>query len=117
MDIATISFGYADGYPRDLSNRGYVLIHGKKCKILGRICMDQTIVDISNVTDAKIGDRVVILGESDNARITVDELTKDSNTFSYEFVCGINKRVPRLYYLNGEYVGKKDYTRDLYTMI
>ena len=117
MDIATISFGYADGYPRDLSNRGYVLIHGKKCKILGRICMDQTIVDISNVTDAKIGDRVVILGESDNGRITVDELTKDSNTFSYEFVCGINKRVPRLYYLNGEYVGKKDYTRDLYTMI
>lgn len=117
MDVATISFGYADGYPRDLSNNGYVLIHGTKCRILGRICMDQTIVDISNVTNAKIGDTVVILGKSESGSITVDELTKLSNTFSYEFICGINKRVPRLYYLNGEYLGKKDYTRDLYTML
>ena len=82
MKVATISFGYADGYPRDLSNRGYVLIHGNKCNILGRICMDQTIVDVSDVKDVKIGDRVVILGESENSVITVDELTKSSNTFS-----------------------------------
>ena len=117
MDIATISFGYADGYPRDLSNKGYVLIKGVKCNIIGRICMDQTIVDVSNVPNVNIGDTVVILGKSDGNSITVDELTKDSNTFSYEFICGINKRVPRLYYSNGEYVGKKDYIRDLYTMI
>ena len=117
MDIATISFGYADGYPRDLSNKGYVLINGVKCNIIGRICMDQTIVDVSNVPNVNIGDTVVILGKSDGYSITVDELTKDSNTFSYEFICGINKRVPRLYYSNGEYVGKKDYIRDLYTMI
>ena len=106
-----------DGYPRDLSNKGYVLINGVKCNIIGRICMDQTIVDVSNVPNVNIGDTVVILGKSAGNSITVDELTKDSNTFSYEFICGINKRVPRLYYSNGEYVGKKDYIRDLYTMI
>ena len=117
MDIATISFGYADGYPRDLSNKGYVLINGVKCNIIGRICMDQTIVDVSDVPNVNKGDTVVILGKSAGNSITVDELTKDSNTFSYEFICGINKRVPRLYYSNGEYVGKKDYIRDLYTMI
>ena len=117
MKVATISFGYADGYPRDLSNKGYVLIHGNKCNILGRICMDQTIVDVSDVKDAKIGDRVVILGKSENGIITVDELTKNSNTFSYEFICGINKRGPRLYYWKDEYIGKKDYIRDLYTVI
>jgi len=117
MKVATISFGYADGYPRDLSNKGYVLIHGIRCNILGRICMDQTIVDVSDVKDAKIGDRVVILGKSENSVITVDELTKSSNTFSYEFICGINKRVPRLYYCKDEYIGKKDYIRDLYTVI
>ena len=117
MNIATISFGYADGYPRDLSNKGYVLIHGVKCRILGRICMDQTIVDVSNIPKVEIGDTVVILGESEDSKITVEELTKDSNTFSYEFICGINKRVPRLYYCEGEYIGKKDYIRDLYTMV
>jgi len=117
MKVATISFGYADGYPRDLSNKGYVLIHGIRCNILGRICMDQTIVDVSDIKDVKIGDRVVILGESEDSVITVDELTKSSNTFSYEFICGINKRVPRLYYCKDEYIGKKDYIRDLYTVI
>jgi len=86
MDIATISFGYADGYPRDLSNKGYVLINGVKCNIIGRICMDQTIVDVSNVPNVNIGDTVVILGKSAGNSITVDELTKDSNTFSYEFI-------------------------------
>ena len=117
MDVATVSFGYADGYPRDLSNLGYVLIHDIKCNIIGRICMDQTIVDVSNVPNVNIGDTVVILGKSAGNSITVDELTKDSNTFSYEFICGINKRVPRLYYCEGEYIGKKDYIRDLYTMV
>ena len=117
MRVATISIGYADGYPRDLSNKGYVLIHGVRCNILGKICMDQTIVDVSAVDNAKIGDRVVILGESEGNKITVDELTGDSNTFSYEFICGINKRVPRLYYCKDKYIGKKDYIRDLYTVI
>ena len=79
--------------------------------------MDQTIVDVSNIPKVEIGDTVVILGESEDSKITVEELTKYSNTFSYEFICGINKRVPRLYYCEGEYIGKKDYIRDLYTMV
>ena len=114
MDIATVSFGYADGYPRDLSNKGYVLIHDVKCSIIGRICMDQTIVDISNVSEAVIGDKVTLLGKSEKNSITIEELTKESNTFSYEFICGINKRVPRLYFSEGKPIGKKDYIRDLY---
>lgn len=114
MLAATISFGYADGYPRDLSNRGYVLIHDIKCNIIGRICMDQTIVNISAVPQARVGDRVTLLGKSEKNTITIEELTKGSNTFSYEFICGINKRVPRLYFSKGKPIGKKDYIRDLY---
>lgn len=116
MKIATISFGYADGYPRDLSNKGYVLIRGAKCNIIGKICMDQTIVDIDDLPNAKIGDKVTLLGESEGSCISVDELTKNSNTFSYEFICGLSKRVPRLYYANGKYIGQKDYIRDLYNI-
>ena len=76
--------------------------------------MDQTIVNISAVPQARVGDRVTLLGKSEKNTITIEELTKGSNTFSYEFICGINKRVPRLYFSKGKPIGKKDYIRDLY---
>lgn len=116
MRTATIAFGYADGYPRDLSNKGYVLIRGKKCPILGRICMDQTIVDVSQNPQVQIGDQAVLIGIQGEEKITAQELMSLSHTFPYEFVCGLNKRVPRVYYANGSFVGSKDYTRDIYTL-
>ncbi|HEY9574391.1 MAG TPA: alanine racemase [Lachnospiraceae bacterium] len=95
--IATIPVGYADGYPRSLSNKGWVLIHGKKAPIIGRICMDQFMVDVTDIEEALALDEVVLLGESQGNNISADELGQLSGRFHYEFVCDINKRVPRIY--------------------
>ena len=97
MKVATIPVGYADGYPRRLSNQGYVLLHGKKVPILGRICMDQFMVDVSDIPDVKKGDQVTLIGQDGEEFISVDELGDLSGRFSYEFLCGISKRVPRVY--------------------
>lgn len=98
--VATIPVGYADGYPRSLSNKGYVLIAGHKAPIIGRICMDQFMVDVSDVPDVKELDEVVLLGNSGDKTITMENLSELSNKFNYEFACGINKRVPRIYKKN-----------------
>ncbi len=89
MIIATVSAGYADGVPRALSNKGEVVINGKRAKIVGRICMDQFCIDVTDIEDVKIGDRVEIFGEN----ISVDEVADISDTINYEIVCGISKRV------------------------
>lgn len=107
MRVATIPVGYADGYPRALSNKGEVLIHGKRCKILGRVCMDQMMVDISDVPEAEIEDKVVLVGRDGNEFIPAEELADAAYSFNYEFVCGIARRVPRVYFKNGEYVNTK----------
>lgn len=95
--IATIPVGYADGYPRSLSNRGTVLIHGKRAPILGRICMDQFMVDVTEIPEAFVGDEVTLLGRDGKDQISVEELAKLSGRFPYEFLCCISKRVPRIY--------------------
>ena len=95
--IATIPVGYGDGYPRSLSNIGYVLIGGKRCKILGRVCMDQFMVDVSHLPDVKIMDLVVLVGKMDNEEIIVEELSDLSGRFNYEFLCCLGKRIPRKY--------------------
>lgn len=95
--IATIPVGYGDGYPRSLSNKGWVLIHGKKAPILGRVCMDQFMVDVTEIPDAKELDEAVLMGESEGNFLGVDELGHLSGRFPYEFVCDIGKRVPRVY--------------------
>ncbi|MBE5997721.1 MAG: alanine racemase [Lachnospiraceae bacterium] len=95
--VATIPVGYADGYPRGLSGKGSVLIRGKRAPILGRICMDQFMVDVTGIPDVKTQDEVVLLGESGEERITAEEIGRISGKFNYEFVCGISPRVPRLY--------------------
>lgn len=97
MRIATIPVGYADGYPRGLSNKGEVLIHGKRAKILGRVCMDQFMVDISPVPGVVPGDRVTLIGRDGEEEITIEELSRLSGRFPYEFACEISKRVPRVY--------------------
>ena len=97
MRIATVPVGYGDGYPRTLSNKASVLIHGKRARILGRICMDQFMVDVTDIPNAKELDEVILVGKQGEEEITVDELGTLSGRFSYEFVCDIGKRVPRLY--------------------
>ena len=107
--IATIPVGYGDGYPRSLSNQGYVLIHGKKAKILGRVCMDQFMVDVTEIEDVRFGDRAVLIGEDGEERISVDELSVLSGRFNYEFICSFGKRVPREYLSQGKVVEQMDY--------
>lgn len=102
MRIATIPVGYGDGYPRMLSNKGCVLIRGKRAKILGRICMDQFMVDVTDIPEAKELDEVILVGRQGSEEITVDELGDLCGRFSYEFICDIGKRVPRIYTKNHE---------------
>lgn len=97
MRIATIPTGYADGYPRLLSNKGWILINGKKASIVGRVCMDQMMVDVTDVSDVKMGNEVVLIGKSGNERITADDLANLIDSIGYEIVCGISKRVNRVY--------------------
>ncbi len=95
--LATIPVGYADGYPRGLSNKGSVLIKGKRAPITGRVCMDQFMVDITDIPDAREYDEVVLLGSFGEEKITAEELARLSGRFHYELVCDISKRVPRIY--------------------
>ena len=97
MRVATIPLGYGDGYPRSLSNKGYVLICGKKAPILGRICMDQFMVDVTDIPEAKEGSKVTLIGTDGNETITTDELGVLSGRFNYELVCDLGKRIPRVY--------------------
>lgn len=106
--IATIPVGYADGYPRYLSNKGHVLIKGEECSILGRICMDQFMVDVSNIDDLQIGDTVTLVGSDGGKTITIEDISDPEYRFNYEFCCLINKRVPRVYYKNGKVIKIED---------
>ncbi len=110
--VATIPVGYADGYRRNLSNRFYVLIRGQKAPILGRICMDQMMVDVTDIPDVVPGETVTLVGTNGDARITVEEIAAVADSFNYEFVCGISRRVPRFYYQNGKQVASVHYLLD-----
>ncbi len=99
--IATIPAGYGDGYPRSLSNQGYVLIHGKIAPIVGRVCMDQFMVDVTDIPQVKTGDKVVLVGKDGEEVITLETLAQLSGRFHYEFTCCLSKRIPRVYYKNG----------------
>lgn len=107
--IATIPVGYGDGYPRSLSNKGYVLIHGKEAPILGRVCMDQFMVDVTEIEDVAFGDVVTLVGENEGAHLPVEVLSDLSGRFNYEFVCDLGKRIPREFIRHGEVVEQMDY--------
>ena len=106
--IGTVPVGYGDGYPRSLSNTGYVLIHGKKAPIRGRICMDQFMVDLSEIPEAETGDEVTLIGKSEEAEITIEELGELSGRFPYEFACDLGKRIPRVFLYHDEIRGSMD---------
>lgn len=112
MKIATIPVGYGDGYPRALSNKGFVLIHGKRAKILGRVCMDQMMVDVSDIDNVRDGDEVTLIGQDGTECITMEELGGLSGRFNYELACDLGKRIPRVYHKNGVVTDTKDYFED-----
>lgn len=114
MRVATIPTGYADGYNRALSNKGFVLIRGKRARILGRICMDQFMVDVTDIPEAKEDDEVTLIGRDGEEEITVEEMAACSGGFHYEIICDIGKRVPRVYIKDGAIAGTKDYFDDRY---
>ncbi len=112
--VATVPVGYADGYRRALSNKFYVLIRGQKAPILGRICMDQMMVDVTHIPDVEVGDNVVLIGKDGENTITMEEIAAAADSFNYEFVCGISRRVPRFYRQNGEIIHQVHYLLDSY---
>lgn len=100
--IATVPVGYGDGYPRALSNVGRVLIRGQFAPIIGRVCMDQFMVDVTDIPQVRAGDCVTLIGTDGQNRITVEEVADLAHSFNYELCCNINKRVPRVYLQNGK---------------
>ena len=107
--IATIPVGYGDGYPRSLSNKGWVLIHGQKAPICGRICMDQFMVDVTDIPKVRVGDEVTLIGTDGSETLSMNELGELSERFNYEFACDLGKRIPRVFYADGKIIDTKDY--------
>ena len=101
MRVATLPIGYADGYNRQLSNRGEVLIRGKRASVIGRVTMDYIMVDVTDIPRVSTGDEAVLLGKQGRERITAEEVAEKIDTVSYEVFCSIGKRVPRVYKPNG----------------
>ncbi len=100
--VATVPCGYADGYPRLLSNRNEVLVHGKRAKGIGRICMDQMMIDITGIEGVEVGDEVTLFGRDGDELITADDVASSYGTIGYELICGVSVRVPRIFISNGK---------------
>ena len=98
--VATIPVGYADGFPRALSNKSNVIVNGKVVPVLGRICMDQCMIDVTSVNNISVGDEVVVFGSQGDCFIPVESIAKLSDTINYEVLCSVGKRIPRIYLEN-----------------
>lgn len=109
IKVASVAIGYADGYSIKFSNNSEMLVHGKRAKILGRVCMDQLMLDVSDIENVSEGDEVIVFGSDGQNNISVDELAKNIGTINYEIVCLIGKRVPRIYLESGNIIGSVSY--------
>lgn len=107
--VATVPVGYADGYPRSLSGRFYVLIRGRRAPILGKVCMDQIMVDVTDIPEVEAETSVTLVGRDGGETITVEDIAGAAGTFNYEFICGIARRVPRMYRVGGRIAERSDY--------
>jgi alanine racemase len=112
--VATVPIGYADGYRRSLSGRFYVLIHGQRAPILGRVCMDQMMVDVTDIPGVQAGDTVTLIGTDGDETISMEEIAAAAGSFNYEFACGISRRVPRVYLRGGQAVHTVHYLTDIF---
>lgn len=108
--IATLPVGYADGYNRLLSNKGKVIVNGKFAPIIGRVCMDQCMIDVTSIDGLKVGDIVTIMGAEEGISYTAEDIAQTIGTINYEVICNVNKRVPRAYIKNGEIINVINYT-------
>ena len=112
--VATVPVGYADGYRRSLSGKFYVLIHGKRAPILGRVCMDQMMVDVTDIPGVQAGDTVTLIGTDGDETISMEDIAAAAGSFNYEFACGISRRVPRVYLRGGKAVHTVHYLTDIF---
>lgn len=112
MKVATVPVGYADGYPRRLSNCADMLVNGSRASTVGRVCMDQTMIDVTNIENVEPGMTVTVFGKDGNAVLPADELARKAGIINYEVLCGISRRVPRIYTRNGEVESTIDYLMD-----
>ncbi len=111
MRVASTAIGYADGYHRLLTNKGRMIVRGKYVPVVGSVCMDQTMLDVSAVPEAEEGDIVTVFGRDGEACVSVDEVATLAGTINYEIICAVSRRVPRCYYLHGENIHNFDYAR------
>ena len=109
--IATVPIGYADGYTRSLSGRAFMTVGGKKAPVIGRVCMDQVMIDITGIDGVKTGDEVTVIGDGSDNTISFDDIAQLTGTINYELVCLVGKRVPRVYMRHGKSVGIMDCIR------
>ncbi len=109
MTVATVPVGYADGYRRSFSNKARVIVNGEYAPVIGRVCMDQFMIDVSGIKGIKQGDEVIIIGRSGSKKTDCDELAQIADTISYEILCGISKRVPRVYTMGGKEIKTVSY--------
>ena len=107
--IATLPVGYADGYTRMMSGKAKVIINGKFAPVVGNICMDQCMIDITDIGDVKVGDEVILMGNNGNLKFNADDLASILGTINYEVICMISKRVPRVYIKNGNVIKVRNY--------
>ena len=112
--VATVPVGYADGYRRSLSGRFYVLVRGQRAPILGRVCMDQMMVDVTDIPGVQAGDTVTLIGTDGDETISMEDIAAAAGSFNYEFACGISRRVPRVYLRGGKAVHTVHYLTDIF---
>lgn len=107
--VATVPIGYADGYPRRVSNKMYMLVNGKKAPILGNVCMDQTVIDVTGIEGVREGKQITVFGYDNGAYLSVDEIAEAAGLINYEVLCGLSRRVPRVYIRDDEIIETTDY--------